>query len=406
MPDSPRPLPTNPYRPGAGHMPPHVAGRIEEYAEFDRLLGQTSIMENMILTGLRGLGKTVLLETLRPRAQGAGWLWAGTDLSESASVTEANLALRLITDLSVVTSAFEIEIHSQRPGFGVPDVERVPLGYKQLLDAYDSAPGLTADKLKTVLKLAHDALTGNGHSGRVIFAYDEAQNLFDSKDRDQYPLTVLLEVFQSIQRAGVPFMLVLTGLPTLFPKLVEARTYAERMFRVITLDRLSEDESRDAILKPLEGSTIGLHGESVDVIIRQSGGYPYFIQFICREAFDVFIQQATEDVIAPVPLDAIQRKLDADFFAARWTKVTDRQRQLLYVAASLHAPEEFSLQDLAEKSKELLEKGFSTSHANQILGSLTLQGLIYKNRFGKYSFAVPLLDEFILRTFNQPENLG
>ena len=77
----------------------------------------------------------------------------------------------------------------------------------------------------------------------MIFAYDEAQNLADSPARDQYPLSLLLDVFQSIQRKNIPFMLALTGLPTLFPKLVEARTFAERMFRVVTLDRLDEDDS-------------------------------------------------------------------------------------------------------------------------------------------------------------------
>jgi len=94
----------------------------------------------------------------------------------------------------------------------------------------------------------------------------------------------LLDVFQSIQKKDIPFMLVLTGLPTLFPKLVDFRTFAERMFRVVVLKRLSEANSRDAILKPIDdvNCPIKLNDESVDVIIKHSGGYPYFIQFICR----------------------------------------------------------------------------------------------------------------------------
>src|SRR3954462_2104852 len=102
------PLFRNPYRPGAGHMPPHLAGREREYAEFDRLMEQDTILENMVLTGLRGVGKTVLLETFKPRAMEQGWLWVGTDLSESASVNETNLALRLMADLSVITSALTV----------------------------------------------------------------------------------------------------------------------------------------------------------------------------------------------------------------------------------------------------------------------------------------------------------
>src|SRR5438874_12633465 len=98
----------NPFRPGAGHMPPYLAGREHEMKEFKRLLQQEVILENLILTGLRGVGKTVLLETFKPQAIQAKWLWVGTDLSESSSVTEEKLALRLMTDLSIVTSTLII----------------------------------------------------------------------------------------------------------------------------------------------------------------------------------------------------------------------------------------------------------------------------------------------------------
>ena len=76
----------------------------------------------------------------------------------------------------------------------------------------------------------------------------------DKSEKEEFPLSLMLDVFQSIQKKGIPFMLVLAGLPTLFPKLVEARTFAERMFRVIFLDGLDDAASRDAILKPIEQS--------------------------------------------------------------------------------------------------------------------------------------------------------
>ncbi len=195
------------------------------------------------------------------------------------------------------------------------------------------------------------------------FAYDEAQNLSDSSDKDEYPLSVLLDVFQSIQKKGIPFMLVLAGLPTLFPKLVDARTFAERMFRVVTLRRLSPDESRDAILKPIAAANAPVFDEaSVETISVESGGYPYFIQFICREVFDVFIQQIANRETPRVPIEPIQRKLDTDFFAGRWARVTDRQRELLWVVASLeHSDDEFTIQELVARTKEALTKPFSPS---------------------------------------------
>ena len=98
----------NPFRPGAGHRPPYLAGRRHEQQEFYKLLEQTVITDNMVITGLRGVGKTVLLEELKPAALAEGWLWVGTDMSESATISEANIAQRLITDLSVVTSTIKI----------------------------------------------------------------------------------------------------------------------------------------------------------------------------------------------------------------------------------------------------------------------------------------------------------
>lgn len=363
-------------------MPPYLAGREREYEEFDRLLKQDQILENLVLTGLRGVGKTVLLEAFKPRAIEKGWLWATADLSESASISESALAERLLADLALITSS----------------------AYEVLVGVYRSTPGLTADKIKATLEFAWEHLKDQGQH-RVIFAYDEAQNLSDHASKEQFPLSVLLDVFQSIQSKGIPFMLVLAGLPTLFPKLVDARTYAERMFRVMTLTRLSDDESREAILKPIEVAEcpVKLAKNSVELIIYESAGYPYFIQFIGREVYDVFIRQHADEEQKGVPVDAIQRKLDADFFAGRWARITDRQRELLWVVAHLDRPdEEFTILELTEKAKELLPKAFSASHANQMLASLAEKGMIYKNRLGKYSFAVPLLGRFILRTYELP----
>ncbi len=105
-----------------------------------------------------------------------------------------------------------------------------------------------------------------------------------------------------------------------------------------------------------------------------------------------------------VPIEAITAKLDSDFFAGRWSRVTDRQRDLLHVVSRLADPEsEFSVQEIVELSRELPVKGFSPSHASQILAALINSGIIFKNRHGKYSFAVPLLGDFIRRQYPSGE---
>lgn len=382
-------------------MPPYLAGRSKEKREFQKLLKQEIILENLVLTGLRGVGKTVLLETFKPMAIADGWAWAGTDLTEASSLSEDNIAIRLFADLSVVTSGVKIPVAQQAlPGFNrETESKEVALDFHGLMALYANFPGLASDKIKHVLEYVWSCIKPfNGLKG-IIFAYDEAQNLSDHAQENQFPLSLLLDVFQSLQRKDIPFMLAFTGLPTLFPKLVEARTYAERMFHVVILEKLKKAASRDAILKPIKDTdAVVLNTESVDTIVQISGGYPYFIQFICREVYDLFILKLNRGESASVPVDAIIGKLDTDFFYGRWVRATDRQKELMQIISQLpNSSQEFTVQEIVGKSKEVSPKSFSSSHVNQMLSKLCDNGLIYKNRHGKYSFAVPMLDDYIRR---------
>lgn len=393
----------NPFKPGAGHPPPHLAGREPQTDEFRKLLTQTTILENLILTGLRGVGKTVLLDSFKPIAIQEGWRWTSTDLSESATISEESLATRIITDLALLTSGIVVsQKASVEVGFTASTkIEDQTLNFNVLAAFYNATPGLVSDKLKAVLEFVWKHLEANNSKG-IILAYDEAQNLSDKAANNQYPLSTLLDVFQSIQKKGIPFMLALAGLPTLLPKLVAARTFSERMFHVITLSKLDREASREAIVKPTLNKDCPVHfiPESVEAIINLSGGYPYFIQFICREFFDRVIQMlgAGQEEGGSVPIAEILRKLDSDFFMGRWSRPTDRQRELLKIISQLgNCDEEFTVQEVADKSKAVSKKPFSSSHINQLLSKLQEAGLVYKNKFGKYSFAVPLLGQFIRR---------
>jgi len=172
------------------------------------------------------------------------------------------------------------------------------------------------------------------------------------------------------------------------------------MFHVVFLDKLEKIDSRDAILKPIddEKCPVNFTNESVDLIINESGGYPYFIQFICREVFDVFIQKVNDNETPSAPISDIILKLDTVFFAGRWAKATDRQRELMSLISKLgNCDSEYTVQEIVELSKRISEKPFGNSHINQMLSTLSNSGLVYKNRHGKYSFAVPLFGQFIRR---------
>ena len=397
----------NPFKPGAGHSPPHLAGRDKETEQFSKLLDQEQITQNVILTGLRGVGKTVLMDDVyKPLALKKDWVWVGSDFSEAAFVDELSLCRRLLTDLSLFTSQLVISTPKRVAGFHEQEKELVQMSFEYLGAHFEKQPGLTSDKLKSTLEFVWSAIDSTGKKG-VVFAYDEAQVVQDRKDKEQFPLALLLEAFQSVQRKGMRYMLLLTGLPTLFPKLVESRTYAERMFVVQEIGRLDVKSCKDAINNPLQNNTIKFTPDSVDLIVNESRCYPYFIQFICREAYDYFKTARTDGSTGQlaVPIKTLTRKLDMDFFSGRWNRATDRQRELLLSIASLeNAADEFTIGEIVESSKNMSRerriKAFKTGDVAQMLPKLIDAGLVYKNRHGKYSFAVPLFNEYIIRQFN------
>lgn len=390
----------NPFRPGAGQPPPYLAGRENELKEFEGLLTQMPVIKNLIITGLRGVGKTVLLESLKPVAVHHQWFWAGNDFSESAGISEQSLSVRIITDIATLVSSFTItEQEIKSIGF-FPNGEKVEIksNYHVLMHIYNNTPGLESDKLKNVLEAVWNVVKSKVKG--IVLAYDEAQILKDKAQEKQYPLSLLLEVIQFLQRKEIPYLLVLTGLPTLYPNLIEARTYAERMFNILTLEKLPEPESRKAILVPINKSecpvTFSEYG--IGEIIKYSSGYPYFIQFFCKEVFDSILQQIQVGIENPVvTIPEFVRKLDADFYSGRWSRVTDRQKELLSIIAKMiNANQEFTVREISEKSYDL-KNPFKPQYINNSLLKLIEAGLIYKNRRGKYSFAVPLLADYILR---------
>lgn len=405
--------PNNPFRPGAGQKPVYLAGRTKETDHLQGILAQKPVLKNLIVTGLRGVGKTVLLEEFKSIAQSQGWLWVGNDLSESASLTERRIAERLVADLSAILAPIFVSRQMVRPiGFHKPMEEHSrPLAFDDLWRVYEATQGLTQDKIKAVMQKTREMVAASDKHKGIIFAYDEAQNLSDHAKQHEYPLSTMLDVFASLQRdhSLPPVIIILTGLPTLFPRLNEARTYTERMFEVMSLGRLDEAASRKAIVKPIEieKSPLTFSDEAVSDIVRISGGYPYFIQYICKESFDVWLNAQTQKEIPVVDESQILNKLDRDFFSSRWDRATDRQRDFMIAISQVSTKDgRFTPQSIVEYSnsqKSIVKKGFSSVHASQVLKSLIEKGFAYRDGHGKYLFAVPMMGDFIRRQLNRED---
>lgn len=393
-----RKLIENPYRPGAGHLPPLLGGRARELETFRRLLRQRSIVENVVITGLRGFGKTVLLETMHKLAKTEGWLWVGNDLSESAALSEERLAMRLLTDIA---SALTQHAAMQPPPlFPTEPAEAAPSTFEALKLAYEQAPGLPSDRLRAVL-MRLSTLVARLKLEGIIFAYDEAQCLCDHAERHEFPMSMLIETVSTLQKQDsvTPCLLLLAGLPQLFTSLTETRTYTERMFQVMTLDRLTRAETFEAVNTPISALSPPLHvtKDLVEKAVDLSGGYPYLIQFFGRELVHQLLNNGGVLQADAFPSADAMSRLDNSLFGARWNKTSERQREFLWLVANRPSPaRDFSAQEIADISKGVL----TNPQATQILQSLCERGLVYRVRHGRYAFTVPLSEQMITRRFN------
>lgn len=400
-----RKLLENPYRPGAGHPPPFLAGRTDEQNYFRRLLRQGFTSENILITGLRGVGKTVLLDSLREMAKREGWIWIGNDLSESSSLSEERLALRILTDVSeafsvVLSDKCRCDPQKASTGREEQTGEDASHAFDALRSIYERTPGLPSDKLKAVLSRLGSLITRAGVSG-LVFAYDEAQCLSDHAERNEYPMSLLIETIANLQRRDsvAPCLLVLSGLPQVFDALTSTRTYTERMFHVMRLERLSRDDTLEAVLMPLKPlmPPLTISKDLISKVVDLTGGYPYLIQFFGKELVDHLLSNggvlAASDFPSPEALD----RLDTSLFSSRWNRTSDKQREFLRIIASrdLDHSVDFSAQEIAQLASA--ETDITNSQASQMLQSLCERGLLYRTRHGRYAFTVPMSEIMIRR---------
>jgi len=405
----------NPYRPGAGHMPPVLGGREQERRHFRQLLQQSLITENVLVTGLRGFGKTVLVEEYKRIAQAENWLWVGNDLSETSTLTEERLCVRILADIAeVLNTAMLDERATQyfnaalKPDRSLDGRASHRMYFETLKRYFDTIPGHAADKMHATIATVLSVVEHSPFKGLVL-AYDEAQCLHDHAQNDEFPLSVLVETVSNLQKkaGAAPCVLVLSGLPAIFDALTNTRTYTERMFHVLELDRLSRADTDCALREPLNSFMPPLYASDdlLNKVVDLAGGYPYLIQFFGRELFEKMVTNGGFIETSAFPDEGVLRRLDAGLFASRWNKTTDKQRHFLGLIASrpIGQSQDFTARELAELSRG----SYASAQATQLLTALCDRGLIYRSRRGHYAFTVPMSEVMIrnrLRTQAEVEN--
>lgn len=396
----------NPFRPGVGKPPPYLADREAQLKRFRRYLEDfPENRRNVRVTGLRGVGKTVLVKEYRKAARARGWIVIKRDLTPRLN-DEADLATAITADLEgaigelsvaarlgkLVTAARESVSAVVDLGEGV----RVEIGAPKA-----ARPAVLEDRIRdAMVKLG--VLARKSERG-VLFLYDEAHVLYDRPRSGQFPLSALLSGFVEAQdhEGDLPVMLVMSGLPPLATNLQAARSHSERFFKVEELGNLGlqsgagePSPAAAALTRAVENSEISFPLEVAERVAGDVSGYPYFIQWYGEALWDA-ADDAGLSVIEPhlygIAHESIQDGLDREFFEGRYEEAKRAEQTTLRIAGSLGG-EAFRMGDLVEECSRL-----KPGAVQQSVNRLTQHNLIYRVRYGEYAYTAPLFGDFLRR---------
>lgn len=350
---------------------------------------------NMRLTGLRGVGKTVLLGEFARVADDLGWAHITLEM-QAGHNSEAELLAALAHEAEQLRHRLSLKDRLRDGAERVVrgSVESIRLSYGDLaIGVEPGAPARVADLARLLAELV-DVGTAKGRSG-VVLLMDEAQILRDESKRDgEHPLSLLISAFVALQREEMPLGLVLCGLPTLTANLLKARSYTERMFRGEHIGSLDPQEASEAFTKPLSETTRRADDALVERVVDEVEGYPYFVQLWGAELWDAAVDAELSELSVPL-LDAITadiyRRVDSDFYEPRVMTLTPAEQDVLFATAeSEHYPPLLVSEINAVSDK-------TPGNINVLLGRLVEAGVIYRIRKGQYDYTAPKFRQYLLR---------
>ncbi len=386
----------NPYAPGAGTPPPELAGRdelIERAAvALDRIRAGRSA-RSFILYGLRGVGKTVLLNRIRLDAESRGIASVKIEAPEERSLPALLIpALRaallrlsrgkalmdsLLTGMRVLASFTKaVKVKYQDIEINIDADPETGLA-----DSGDLDTDLT-DLLLTLGKAAQERGTA------LVLFVDELQYV----PEDQ--LASLITALHNASQEQLPITMVAAGLPQLMGQTGRAKSYAERLFEFASVDRLDDKAARDALIVPASKEGVAFDPGAVTEILDQTNGYPYFLQEWGKHSWNTADTSPIETTDAQhATIDALA-ELDASFFRVRFDRLTPTEKRYMRAMAELGSGPHRS-GDIAD----ILNRKVTT--VAPIRNSLIAKGMIYSPAHGDTAFTVPLFDGFMKRIMPQ-----
>lgn len=382
----------NPFAPGAGSPPPELAGR-EELLERARIallrLKEGRHAKSLVLLGLRGVGKTVLLNKIKDLGEENGYLPATIESTENKRL--ANLLIPEIRRILFRLSAGEKVNQSVRRALAVlrSFVNSVKIKVDDVEFGLDIEPAkgegdsgdLDADISALFIALGEAA---KNKQKPVLLAIDEIQYL------NENDLGALIMAFHQVSQRQLPVVLVGAGLPQLAGLAGNAKSYAERLFDFVNVGPLNEADAIEAIREPIDREGAKINKKALDAIVLVTSGYPYFLQTWGYESWNKAPKSpVTENDVTSANPIAIA-KLDESFFRVRFDRLTPSEKKYLRAMAELGAGPHRS-GDIAE----LLDKG--VQQVAPLRNGLIKKGMIYSPAHGDTAFTVPLFDQYLKR---------
>lgn len=349
----------------------------------------------MRLTGLRGVGKTVLLGEFQAIAEEGGWASAMLELQPGHNAESALVATLTSVEQQAKERLSRLERIRKAVGGAARNAGTLGVGWGEFMVTYDPLAGQPREDITRALFEVVEMAVEKGRSGFVLLL-DEAQVVKDETKRDgEHPLSLLISSVAALQRREIPLGLVLCGLPTLTGNLLKARSYTERMFRGEEIGALDRDDAREAFSQPLADGGIGVSAtdDLVNRVIGEVEGYPYFIQLWGAELWDAAeigeVDRITTNLLETVRPD-IYRRLDLDFYNPRVETLTPAEQDVLLGTASADYPPL-----VVSKLNDAINK--TPANVNVLLGRLVDNGVLYRIRKGEYDYTAPRFRDYLLR---------
>lgn len=380
----------NPYAPGAGTPPPELAGRSDVIS-----LGTTALSrvaanrpnQSLILVGLRGVGKTVLLNRLNDEAGNRGFKTGMIEAHEGKRLPEllAPTLRALLFSLSTSDAAKEMVRRGLRGLKGLLSGLKVTIG--DLEFGFDAEPGfadsgdIEADLPELIVSIGEAAMA----AGKPIALFMDELQYLDSRE-----FSALIMAVHRTNQKQLPFIIIGAGLPQLLGLAGNSKSYAERLFRYPDIGALGRDEAIQAIQQPALDEGARFSDDAIDLILEMTERYPYFLQQWAYEAWNIAErEEITRQDVQKAETMAI-RELDQSFFKVRFDRCTPAEKRYMRALAEFGRGKHRS-GDIAEKLNLKVTSVAPTRSA------LIRKGMIYSPSHGDTAFTVPLFDEYMLR---------